>query len=75
MMEQMFDEDSEEEQIRIEEERLKMERRWKRGKHKTRQGKLLNLSEMTSSHLINTIAFFSNLETAPLKKELKKRGL
>jgi len=55
-------------------EAQRMERRWKRGKHKTKEGEIIKIKDMETSHLRNTINFFSNLDTLPLKRELNKRN-
>lgn len=50
-----------------------IEARWKRGNHKTKDGRLLKISEMRMDHLCNTIKFFSHYNTKPLTDEIKKR--
>ena len=46
---------------------------WNKGYHKDNDGNELYLKDMTTSHLLNTIRFFSHLDTSSLEKEVKKR--
>ena len=48
---------------------------WREGEHITKNGEVLDLEEMSISHLKNTIKYFSKLDTTPLKKELEKRNI
>lgn len=51
------------------------EQDWKNGIHEDRNGHTHEITEMSDSHLINTIKFFDTLDTTPLKQELKRRKL
>ena len=59
------DEISPADNIRVEE--------WENGFHTDREGNEIPLSEMTTSHLKNTIKFFSGLDTSALEAELERR--
>lgn len=52
---------------------ISREKQWKKGKHTTKDGQVLKIKEMETSHLRRTILYFNHLDTTPLKKELKKR--
>lgn len=59
------------------EEDFSMEEReddWRSGIHIDIDGNEHKLSEMTISHLKNTIKFFNYLDTTPLEEELKRRN-
>jgi hypothetical protein len=47
---------------------------WKSGFHYDANDKAHLIREMETSHLENTIKYFSELDTTPLKKELKRRN-
>lgn len=49
------------------------EEMWRNGYHETREGEELLLSEMTESHLRNTIKYFCHLDVEPLEEELRRR--
>lgn len=46
---------------------------WRNGVHTDKEDKVYQISEMTDSHLRNTINHFVRLDTSPLQKELDKR--
>ena len=48
---------------------------WYSGIHTGRDGEEYKISKMTNSHLLNTIRYFAHLDTTPLEKEAKRRGL
>lgn len=48
---------------------------WKHGFHVDQHENRHNISEMSDTHLLATIRYFAHLDTRPLKKEAKKRGL
>lgn len=52
------------------------EEHWKAGFHYDQSGKEYKLTEMSDSHLYNTIKFFSSKgwNVLPLEKETKRRG-
>lgn len=48
---------------------------WEDGEHKTKEGEIIKIKDMTTSHLKNTIKYFSEaFNTSILEKELKKRN-
>lgn len=52
-------------------------RRWKRGKHKMRNGKCISIKDMQTSHLQNCIRMWGDddeYDLTPFRKELKKRS-
>lgn len=49
------------------------ERQWENGKHTTKNGDILKISEMTNEHLRRTIDYFDGYDTKPLLEELRKR--
>ena len=59
--------------IPFEEDEINPEINWADGFHVDRTGKEWALSEMTTSHLRNTIKYFEEYDTSYLKKELDIR--
>lgn len=55
--------------------RRRREELWRKGIHIDKNGKEHKISEMTDDHLLNTINYFSDLNIAPLQRELDKRLL
>jgi len=49
------------------------EKEWRKGYHTTRDYEKINLCDMKTSHLRNTIRLFWDYDTSPLKIELNKR--
>ena len=60
-------------QDREEERNEEREIEWRQGFHVTRDNEEIELENMTTKHLKNTINFFDFLDTKPLEKELRKR--
>jgi hypothetical protein len=52
----------------------KRQKQWQKGAHEDGNGKLWSLDEMTETHLRNTIKAFTELDTGPLRKELRRRS-
>ena len=49
------------------------EEEWARGIHTTMLGDIILLKDMGTSHIKNTIRYFEDYDTSPLKKELERR--
>lgn len=52
---------------------MSREEEWQAGFHTTREGDEIELIKMTSDHLMNTINYFKNSDTLPLRRELERR--
>ena len=51
-----------------------LERLWKEGKHRTREGDIIDIRNMRTDHLINTIRYFRGYSISPLIEELERRN-
>ncbi len=50
------------------------EEQWRSGFHITANGETLRLKDMTTQHLKNAIAYFTELDVSPFEKELSRRA-
>jgi hypothetical protein len=51
------------------------EESWKEGIHYDIHDRMHKISDMSDEHLVATIRHFKGLDTTPLEKEAKRRGL